>query len=142
MRSPRSFDVYLAASPTLRFSNSVILREARAFETHAERHAVRAMITVGGLESSPPPQQVDDYRLYFTANPAATGGLEVEEALHAMFPATPGFNKARETRRMARRLARSGVHATFVEFAGDEHLPAGVSALNRGVAFALRPSMP
>jgi predicted alpha/beta superfamily hydrolase len=141
-KSPRSFDVYLAASPTLRFSSSFILREARAFETHPERHGVRAMITVGGLESSPPPEQVDDHRRYFTANPDATGGVEVEEALRQMFPVTPGFDKARETRRMAQRLSRSGVHATFVEFAGDEHLPAGVSALNRGLAFALRPEMP
>jgi predicted alpha/beta superfamily hydrolase len=141
-KSPRSFDVYLAASPTLRFSNSVILREARAFETHPERMTVRAMISVGGLESSPSPAQVEDHRRYFTANPEATGGLEVEEALRQMFPVTPGFNKARETRRMAQRLSRSGVHATFVQFAGDEHLPAGVSALNRGVAFALRPATP
>jgi predicted alpha/beta superfamily hydrolase len=139
--SPRSFNVYLAASPTLRFSNSAILREAQAFETHPERQAVRAMITVGGLESSPPPQQVDDHRRYFTAHPDATGGLEVEEALRQMFPVTPGFNKARETRKMVQHLSRRGVDATFVEFAGDEHLPAGVSALNRGVAFALRPAI-
>jgi len=39
-------------------------------------------------------------------------------------------------------LSRRGVDATFIEFEGDEHLPAGVSALNRGLAFALRPAMP
>ena len=141
-KSPRSFSVYLAASPTLRFSNNAILREAQSFEAHPDRRAVRALITVGGLESSPSPQQVDDHRRYFTAHPEATGGLEVEEVLRQMFPVTPGFNKARETRRMAQRLSRSGVQATFIEFAGDEHLPAGVSALNRGLAFALRPAAP
>jgi len=140
--SPRSFNVYLAASPTLRFSNSAILREAQAFETHAERQAARVLITVGGLESSPPPQQVDDWRRYFTIHPEATGGLEVEEALREMFAATPGFNKARETRKMAQHLSRRGVDATFIEFEGAEHLPAAVSALNRGLAFALRPAMP
>jgi predicted alpha/beta superfamily hydrolase len=140
--SPRSFNVYLAASPTLRFSNSAILHEAQAFEAHENRRAARVLITVGGNESSPPPQQVDDWRRYFTAHPEATDGLEVEEALREMFPAAAGFNKARETRKMAQRLSRRGVDATFIEFDGDEHLPAGVSALNRGLAFALRPATP
>lgn len=137
--SPHSFNTYLAASPTLRFSSSLILREAAAFEAHPDRRAMRAMIMVGGFESRPPPQQVDDHRRYFNANPEATGGVEVEEALRQMFPVTPGFHKVRETRRLAQRLSRNGADVTFVEFAGDEHLPAGVSALNRGVAFALRP---
>lgn len=141
--APRSFNIYLAASPTLRFSDRLILREARAFEAHAERNTVRALISVGSLESTPPPQQVDDYRRYFTANPAATGGQEVEEALRQMFPAAPSsFNKARETRRMAERLARNGADVTFLEFEGDEHLPAGVTALLRGIPFALRPAEP
>jgi hypothetical protein len=76
------------------------------------------------------------------AHPEATGGLEVEEALRQMFPVAPGFNKARETGKMAQRLSRSGARVTFIEFAGDEHLPAGVSALNRGLLFALRPAAP
>lgn len=139
--APQSFNLFLAASPTLRFSDRLVLREARAFESHAERSTVRALISVGSLESTPPPQQVDDYRRYFTANPAATGGQDVEEALRQMFPAPPpDFNKARETRRMAERLARSGADVTFLEFEGDEHLPAGVTALLRGIPFALRPA--
>jgi predicted alpha/beta superfamily hydrolase len=137
--SPRSFDLYLAASPTLRFSDSLILREARAFEDRPLRGEVRALITVGGLESQPPPEQVDDYRRYFTAHPEATGGADVEEALRAMFPVERSFNKARETQRLAQRLQRSGADVTFLEFEGDEHLPAGVTALLRGIPFALRP---
>jgi pimeloyl-ACP methyl ester carboxylesterase len=139
--APESFNTYIAASPTLRFSDSLILREARAFEARAGRTTFRALVTVGSLESAPPPEQVDDYRRYLAANPQARGGLEVEEALQEIFPPdTSGFNKARETRRMARRLAHSGADVSFLELEGDEHLPAGVTALLRGVPFALRPA--
>jgi predicted alpha/beta superfamily hydrolase len=140
--APRSFDVYLAASPTMQFSNLLPLREARAFERHPDRGLVRALISVGELESSPPPQQVDDYRRYFAAHPEVRDGLSVEEALQQLFPPDQsGFNKARETRRMAQRLARSGADVSFELFEGDEHLPAGVTALLRGVPFALRPAL-
>jgi uncharacterized protein len=139
--APESFNIYIAASPTLRFSDRLILREARAFEAQADGTTFRALITVGSLESAPPPEQVDDYRRYLAANPEARGGLEVEDALREIFPPdTSGFNKARETRRMAQRLARSGADVSFLELEGDEHLPAGVSALLRGVPFALRPA--
>jgi hypothetical protein len=37
------------------------------------------------------------------------------------------------------RLAESGVHASFVLFAGEEHLSSAISALDRGISFALRP---
>ena len=138
--APRSFDFYLAASPPVRFSNRIIMREAAAFEHDPARGAVRALISVGEFESRRSPQQVEDYRRYFTGHPEATGGLEVEEALRQLFPSAPGFNKARELRQLAARLSRSGASVDFIEFAGDEHTPAGVSALNRGIPLALRSS--
>jgi hypothetical protein len=139
--APRSFNIYLAASPSIRFSNGVVLREASSFEANPARTGARAMIMVGGLESQPNARQVDDYRRYFIANPSTTGGLSVEEALRRTFPPPPpGFNKARELRRLAERLSRRGAHVSFTEFPGEEHTPAGVSALNDGVAFALRPA--
>jgi hypothetical protein len=138
--APQSFDIYIAASPHIGFSNGIVLREAQAFEANPARASVRALITVGGLESGASPAQVEDYRRYFTANPSETGGLSVEEALRQTFPPAPGgFNKAHELQQLAERLARSGAHASFVEFPGEEHTPAGADALNRGVAFALRP---
>ena len=137
--APRSFDVYLAASPTLRFSNSFIIREVAGFAAHRGGVGARVLITVGTLEGPPGPQQIDDYRRYFIAHPESTGGLEREEALRQLFPSN-GFNKMRETRRLAQRLSRSGATVSFVAFEGDEHLPAGVSALSLGIPFALRPA--
>ena len=140
--APRSFNVYIAASPAIRFSNRIILREEPAFEANPARSDVRALVTWGELESRPSPQQIEDYRRYFTANPSATGGLSVEEALRQTFPPIGNFNKARELRQLAARLSRSGAHVSAVEFAGEEHTSSAVSALNRGVPFALRPPSP
>lgn len=137
--APQSFNVYLAASPAIQFSNQIVLHEAPAFRRNAVRSQPRVLVTVGGLESQPSPAQVDDYRRYFSANPAATGGLSVEEALRQTFPPQGAFNKSRALRTLVGNLAHSGVDATFIEFPGQEHTPAGMDALNRGVAFALRP---
>lgn len=139
--APHSFNVFLAASPSLRLSDRYIIREGAVFDTQpaAERHAVRALVTVGTLESGRNEEQIDDYRRWFTAHPEATGGANVETALREMFPADH-FDKVGETRRIARRLSRNGADATFLAFEGDEHLPAGVSALLHGIPFALRPS--
>ncbi len=139
-KAPGSFNTYIAASPAIRFSNRIILREEPAFEANPARLRVSAMITLGELEARPSPQQIEDYRRYFTANPSATGGLSVEDALRQTFPPIGNFNKTRELRQLAERLSQSGVRTSFIEFAGEEHTSAGVSALNRGVPFALRPS--
>jgi predicted alpha/beta superfamily hydrolase len=137
--SPHSFDVYLSASPPIRFSDRLLVREASRFEDQPGRRDVRALISVGELEQPAGAEQIDDYRRYFMANPAAAGGLNVEQALALLFPREPGFNKARELRRLAARLARSGGDIRFVEFSGEEHTPSALDALARGIAFALRP---
>lgn len=46
---------------------------------------------------------------------------------------------AGDARGLAERLAKAGVNARFAYFEGEEHMSAAVSALNRGIAFALRP---
>ena len=40
---------------------------------------------------------------------------------------------------LVERLAKRGVNARFAFFPGEEHGSAAVSALNRGIPFALRP---
>jgi hypothetical protein len=46
---------------------------------------------------------------------------------------------AGDARELAERLAQAGVKVRFAYFEGEEHMSAAVSALNRGIAFALRP---
>lgn len=140
--APDSFEVLIAASPSLGFSGRAILREAEAFTAGPARGAgPRVLITVGGLEGRPSADLVADYRRFFTANPEARGRLSVDEAIADLFPPpAPDWDKIRETRALAGRLAAAGVPATFAEFPGEEHMAAAISALNRGIPFALRPA--
>jgi len=138
-KSPESFAIYLAASPHIRFSDSAILKEASAFETNPKRHALRALVTVGALEAHPNPALVDDYRRYYTEHPEAIPGQTVDAAIADLFHDDNTFDKPAETRALVERLAKSGVNAAYVQFDGEEHMSAAISALNRGIPFALRP---
>lgn len=139
--APDSFDVLIAASPSLGFSGKAILKEAEAFIARPVRTgSPRLLLTVGGLEGRPSEALVADYRRFFTANPDARGGLSVDEAIADLFPPpAPGWDKIGETRALAGRLAAAGVATTFAEFPDEEHMASAISALNRGVPFALRP---
>jgi predicted alpha/beta superfamily hydrolase len=138
LTAPASFDVYLSASPSVRFSNRAIVRAAEACVAPAGSAAPRLLVTLGGLESHPSPALVEDYRRFFSANPEAIPGQTVEAALAALFADDPSFDKAAETRALAERLGRCGIEAGFAEFPDEEHTASAISALNRGIPFALR----
>jgi predicted alpha/beta superfamily hydrolase len=138
-KSPGSFDVYLAASPDIQFSGEIVPKEAPAFESDPRRTLPRLLVTVGSLESHPSPALVDDYRRWYTAHPEAIPGLTVPQAIAELFADAGTYDKVAQTRVLAEKLKQSGVAAEFVEFDGDEHMAAAISALNRGIPFALRP---
>jgi hypothetical protein len=46
---------------------------------------------------------------------------------------------AGDARALAERLAKGGAKVRFAYFEGEEPMSAAVSALNRGIPFALRP---
>ena len=139
-KSPGSFDVYLAASPDIQFGGEAVLKEAPAFESDPKRTVPRLLVTVGSLEGPhPSPALVEDYRRWYVDHPEARPGMTAPQAIAALFPDNHGYDKVARTRGLVDELARSGVHAQFVEFDGDEHMAAAVSALNRGIPFALRP---
>ena len=139
LKAPDTFSVYLAASPSIRFSDRAIVKEAATITATPARRQVRVLVTVGGLESHPSPQLVADYRRFYTEHPEAIKGQTVAEAIDALFADDPTFDKAAETRGLVESLAHSGIKATFAQFDGEEHLSAAISALNRGIPFALRP---
>jgi len=142
--APQSFNTYVAASPSLGFSDKVVLSGERAFSANPARLPVRLLVTAGEFEyPHPSPGQLEDYRRYFTANPALIEGQTAQQAVDALFAVREGdddFDQAREAQALAERLARSGVAASFVQFAGEEHTSSAVSAVNRAVPFALRPA--
>ena len=101
----------------------------------------RLLVTVGSLESGPSPALEDDYRRWYVDHPEARPGETAEQAVAELFPPDEDkYDKAGKTRTLVQQLAKSGVAAEFVEFDGDEHMAAAISALNSGIPFALRPS--
>jgi uncharacterized protein len=142
--APESFASYLSASPPVLLSEKAVLKDETVFEHNAARTGARILITVGGFE--PPHRSLNlesDYRRYFTAHSEVIPGQSVEEAMQELFSggkkSAPRRDLIGEVRRLTERLVNSGVRAQFVEFAGEEHMSAAVSALNRGIPFALRP---
>src|SRR6185503_3881208 len=48
--APDSFDVYLIASPSILFSDRIVLKREAAFLANPKRTAVRALVTAGEFE--------------------------------------------------------------------------------------------
>lgn len=141
-RSPGSFDVYLAASPDIGLGDEIVPKEAPAFESDPRRILPRLLVTVGSLEDAPSPALMDDYRRWYTAHPEEIPGMTPDQAVAELFSGADGYDKIGRTRALVQKLEQSGVAAEFVEFDGDEHMAAAISALNRGIPFALRPPAP
>lgn len=141
---PGAFDTYLAASPSMGFGGRWIETAAEGFRPPA---GVRPnlLVTMGQFESQQaedlPRAQMEDFRRWYEAHPEARPGLTADEAVAETFPPPdPTFDRVEGARALTRRLADAGVRAVFAEFEGEEHSSAAISALNRGVPFALRPA--
>ena len=141
-KSPGSFDVYLAASPDIGFGAEIVPKEELAFESDPRRTLPRLLVTVGSLEQGPSPALEDDYRRWYAAHPEEIPGMTPDQAVAELFADGDGYDKIGKTRALVEKLKQSGVAAEFVEFDGDEHMAAAISALNRGIPFALRPPAP
>jgi hypothetical protein len=121
-----------------------VLSGESAFKANPARQVARLLVTAGEFEyPHPSPGQIADYRRYYTAHPELIEGQTVQQAIDALFAVREdrgGYDQAKEAQALAERLARSGVAASFALFTGEEHTSSAVSALNRGVPFALRPT--
>ncbi|MFL6691105.1 MAG: hypothetical protein ACJ8IR_13125 [Alphaproteobacteria bacterium] len=105
------------------------------------RRNPRVLVTVGELEARPSPALMDDYRRYYIVHPETHPGQSAEQAVTELFSdRDKNSDKVADTRALAGRLAAKGLHVAFVEFPGEEHMSAAISALNRGIPFALRPA--
>jgi len=141
--APESFDIYLIASPSLLFCDKIVLKREAAFLGSPQRTSVRALVTVGEFEYPKISEALkEDYRRYYAAHPEETPGQTAQQAADDLFARRPDDGNATmagEARALAERLSKAGVNVRFAYFEGEEHMSAGVSALNRGIPFALRP---
>lgn len=140
---PESFETFLAASPSMGFSDGIATRGERDFVSNPARSSVRILVTAGEFESpNVSPELKNDYLRYYLAHPELLDGQPAAEAVEELFAPRPGAEDrpmAGEACALVERLAGSGVNARFALFPGEEHTSAAVSALNRGIPFALRP---
>jgi predicted alpha/beta superfamily hydrolase len=138
-KAPGSFHTYLAASPAIWFSDKIVLKGESGFEGSRARRTAQVLVTVGEYESHLSAALESDYRRYYSAHPEAIPGQTVSQAIAEMRKDSDASDMVGDARQLAERLARNGVRVTFAEFSAEEHMSAAVSALNRGVPFALRP---
>src|SRR5205807_711849 len=117
-------------SPDIALGDEVVLKEAPAFEADPRRSLPRLLVTVGSLEAAPSPALEDDYRRWYAAHPEAIPGMTPEQAVAELFADGDHYDKIGKTRALVEKLKQSGVAAEFVEFDGDEHMAAAISALN------------
>jgi ferri-bacillibactin esterase len=141
--APDSFDVYLIASPSILFSDRIVLKREAAFLANPKRTAVRALVTAGEYEYPKISAALkEDYRRHYAAHPEDIPGQTPQQAADELFARAPNDGNASipsDARALVERLTKAGVNARFAYFEGEEHMSAAVSALNRGIPFALRP---
>jgi uncharacterized protein len=139
---PESFDVYLAASPSIAFSDSAVLKQETSFLSKPTRRNVHVLVSVGEFEYPKVSEaQKEDHRRYYAAHPELIPGLTPKEAADALFARRPDDRNSSavgNAQALVQRLSRRGVPAEFVYFPGEDHGSAAVPALNRGLQFALR----
>jgi hypothetical protein len=120
-----------------------VLRNEGAFLANPDRGVPRVLVTTGEFEDPKVSQALkEDYRRFYAANPQSVPGLTPQQAADELFARRPndgGSTMADEARALAERLGKRGVRIRFAYFEGEEHTSAAVSALNRGIPFALRP---
>jgi len=84
----------------------------------------------------------EDYRRHYAAHPEDIPGQTPQQAADELFARAPNDGNASiagDARALVERLTKAGVNVRFAYFEGEEHMSAAVSALNRGIPFALRP---
>lgn len=127
--APQSFDVYIAASPHVRFSDSAVIKEADALKIDERMLGARLLVTDGTLERHESPALVEDYRRWYTAHPEAIPGMSVDDAINETFSGdVDAFDKLAATRALVERLAHNGLRASYAEFEGEEHMSAAICA--------------
>ena len=104
---------------------------------------MRALVTAGEYEYPKVSEALkDDYRRHYATHPEELPGQAPQQAAEELFARAPNDGNASipaDARALAERLSKAGVKARFAYFDGEEHMSAAISALNRGIPFALRP---
>jgi len=124
---PSAFSVFAASSPSIWWHERALLAGEADFARRIEagEAAPRVLITIGGLEQTPPK----------TLPPGYT-----EESLGELVTSARMVDNARELgARLAALKGADGYVARFHQFEGEDHLTAMAGSIARALDFALRP---
>jgi predicted alpha/beta superfamily hydrolase len=140
LTQPQAFTAYIAASPSIWWSDGLVLKPEAEFEAHADRYSkIRIQLSAGEYEHELDAGTEAKLRRIAAANPQLLKGKSVDEALAGMREEMHKDRMIENARDLTERLAARGLSARFVMFPGEEHNSAAVAALNRGIPFALQP---
>jgi hypothetical protein len=133
-----AFAAYIAASPSIWWSEGIVLKPEAAFEKNiGQAKNIRVLLTAGEFERDLDPANEVKLRRIAAAHPELLKGQTVDQALDAMRAEMKHDRMIENAQGLADRLAAQGLTAKFVMFAGEDHNSEAVSAINRGIPFAL-----
>jgi uncharacterized protein len=139
LTQPQAFAEYIAASPSIWWSDDLVLKPEAEFEAHADRYPkIRIQLSAGEYEHDLDAGTEAKLRRIAAANPQLLKGKTADEALAGMREEMRKDRMIENARELTERLVARGVLARFVMFAGEEHNSAGAAALNRAIPFALQ----
>lgn len=138
---PRSFQTYVALSPSVYWDNRAVLGRARRFL--AEGHLppkLRVFISVGDAEQFKSPAYLMHARAVFRSE--TNTDAEAEKQLDELVAFYGKVNMVDNAKAMAAVLQAGHVPTTFVEFPDEDHFSNVPAALGRSVPFALDDDLP
>jgi hypothetical protein len=137
---PDAFATYVAASPAIWWDDTKLKAEEKAFTArlHSEDAGPALLITVGGLEQELGAADTALITKMYSMNPAAFGAATLAQTLAHFRESQARDRMIDNAREMADRLKTSGVNASFLVFAGENHRTEVPSALSRALPLALK----
>ena len=142
---PRSFQTYVALSPSIWWNERTPLRQARAFLAKPGRPAkLRVFISVGDLEQHRTPLYIahDHYDARKAFEAEGKSDAQADNDVVAGYASMDRKMMVTNANQMAALLSAGQVRTEFFDFAGEDHFSVVPAALARGVPFALGDQLP
>lgn len=137
---PRSFQTYVALSPSVHWNNRALLHEAQLFNERADLpHNLRVFLSVGAFEQFMPPPYIAHARNVLARSKT---DAEANKELREMVEFYDRVEMVENTRQIAKVLITAHLHVKVVEFPGEDHFSVVPAALGRAIPFALGEHLP
>lgn len=134
LRSPASFETYVAISPALWWKNTYVIHELRKLKNSCSASQCRVVLSVGGME-----QDIDGarqrhlFRRMYRAMPAIFEGRTFETAEAEMAQALYSQRNVDNARKLTEVLRLADIDVVFTEFRNEDHYSVVPAALIRAM---------